>query len=262
MSLRRTDFTGPALIRLLARLQEAQLPESQQAFADRLSHWLGWTDAIALSAALQGGPGLASAPPADAHPLPAGAEEGECARVRAALTRSIAEDNLFVTAPPEPPKAPARGMYVRGAAYEPPAPPPPAANEADFTPYRLRYQARQQAMDAGIGALRERLRAGVAARPGDAARLAALDTVMEQVLGEQERRLLGALPNVLEKHYQRLRRQHQQALADAAAESPTPAQPQHSGWLYQFGQDAQTMLQSELDIRFKPVEGLLEALRK
>ncbi|MBS0342442.1 MAG: DUF3348 family protein, partial [Proteobacteria bacterium] len=68
---RRTDFTGPALIRLLARLTEAEPPGSQQAFADRLSQWLGWTDAISLSAALNGaGPAQAPAPQADARPSP------------------------------------------------------------------------------------------------------------------------------------------------------------------------------------------------
>ncbi|HEX7937312.1 MAG TPA: DUF3348 family protein, partial [Paraburkholderia sp.] len=59
----RTALSGPALIRLLARLVDVDVPESRQSLSDRLSQWLGWTDAIALSSALTG------APPA----LPAGA---------------------------------------------------------------------------------------------------------------------------------------------------------------------------------------------
>ncbi|WP_373282926.1 DUF3348 family protein, partial [Variovorax soli] len=60
---------------MLARLTEAEPPGSQQAFADRLSQWLGWTDAISLSAALNGGgPAQATAPLADARPSPAHAE--------------------------------------------------------------------------------------------------------------------------------------------------------------------------------------------
>ena len=42
----RTDFSGPGLIRLLARLSEINPRESGQTFADRLSQWLGWADAI------------------------------------------------------------------------------------------------------------------------------------------------------------------------------------------------------------------------
>lgn len=265
MSQRRTDFTGPALIRLLARLTKAEPPGSQQAFADRLSLWLGWTDAISLSAALNGGgPAPATAPQADAHPSLANAEEGECARVRAALAKSIAEDNLFAIAAPEAPKPQTRGrLLTRGETYEAPPPPAPAAQEGDFTPYRLRYQAKQMAMEAGIGPLREKLRAKLATRAPDLARLAALDGVMEQVLGEQERRLLGTLPATLEKHYARLRKQHlrQQEEEQAAQPDAAPA-PAPQPWLHRFGEDAQAMLHAELDIRFKPVEGLLEALRK
>lgn len=261
---RRTDFTGPALIRLLARLTEAEPPGSQQAFADRLSQWLGWTDAISLSAALNGGgPAQATAPLADARPSPAHAEAaGECARVRAALSRSIAEDNLFAVAPPEPPKPQTRGrLLTRGEHHEAPPPPPPAADEGDFTPYRLRYQAKQMAMEAAIGPLREKLRARLATRSPSLVRLATLDGVMEQVLGEQERRLLGTLPATLEKHFMRLRKQHLLAQEEGQQQQATPPDAAPLSWLHRFGQDAQTMLQAELDIRFKPVEGLLEALR-
>lgn len=264
MSRRRTDFTGPALIRLLARINAAQLPESQQAFADRLSQWLGWTDAIALSAALNGVPGNApaNAPLADARSSLANAEEGECARVRDSLAQSIAQDNLFAPPRAEPVKAASRGtLYVRGAPIEAPPPPAPVVDESDFTPYRLRYQARQQAMEAGIGALRDKLRARLATRSGEPAKLAALDGVMEHVLGEQERRLLGALPSQLEKHFHRLRKE-ERATTVEGDEQQAPARPPEEPWLHRFGQDAQAMLLAELDIRFKPVEGLLEALRK
>ena len=48
----RQAFSGPALIRLLARLTDARFSESGPPLADRLVQWLGWTDAIALSSAL------------------------------------------------------------------------------------------------------------------------------------------------------------------------------------------------------------------
>jgi hypothetical protein len=66
---------------------------------------------------------------------------------------------------------------------------------------------------------------------------------MEQVLGAPERTLLASVPALLEKHFKRLR----QAAPDA--------------WLDRFRQDARDVLLAELDLRFQPVDGLLEALR-
>jgi len=260
VSQRRTVFTGPALIRLLARLNEAEVPESQQAFADRLSQWLGWADAISLSAALNGAPlPAASAPSAAARPSSARAEEGECVRVRAAQAKAIAEDNLF--APPAPARpAASRGVLLsRNQPYEPPPPPVPVAEEGDFTPYRLRYQARQLGMEVAVAPLREQLRARLAAQSPETARLASLDGVMEQVLGEQERRLLGLVPGMLEKHFHRLRKHRRLQAEEAAAAEPPQAAPE--SWLPRFCRDAQAVLLAELEIRFQPVEGLMEALR-
>ena len=226
---RRTDITGPALVRLLSRLTNVDALEPQQAFADRLSQWLGWADAISLSAALNGAPA-----PLHGTLACASAEEGECTRVRSALVKAIAQDNILA-----PGKERGRPHASAHAAA-------PAEAATDFAPYRLRYQARQQAMDAGIGPLRERLRTRLAAQSPAMARLAAVDAVMERVLGEQERRLLAGVPALLEKRFERLRQGTDQA----------------AGWQDAFGRDMQGVLLAELDIRFQPVEGLLDALRK
>lgn len=165
---RRTGFTGSALIRLLAQLTDIDVPESKQGFADRLSRWFGWTDAISLSAALDGSPAAARS----GTRASASAEEGECARVRTASVNAIAADSVAAT---------------------------------DFRSYRRRYVARQQALEASIGPLRGRLRARLAARSPAMARLAGVDAVMEQVLGAHEQRLLATVPVLLEKHFERLR---------------------------------------------------------
>jgi hypothetical protein len=64
--LKRTAFSGPALVRLLAHFADLEVHEPAQSLADRLSQWLGWTDAIALSTALATDPpamsGARSAP--------------------------------------------------------------------------------------------------------------------------------------------------------------------------------------------------------
>jgi hypothetical protein len=164
---RRTEITGSALIRLLARLTDITVPESRQGFADRLSRWFGWTDAITLSAALDG---HAAAAPAPRGTL--GADERDCTGVRGALAKAIGDDDLVTV---------------------------------DFASYRRRYIARQQAMEAAIGPLRGRLRARLAARSPSLARLASMDALMEQVLGVQEHNLLATLPATLEKHFVHLR---------------------------------------------------------
>ncbi|WP_354374926.1 DUF3348 domain-containing protein [Variovorax paradoxus] len=240
---RRAGINGSALVRLLSRLTDIDVRESRQGTADQLSQWFGWTDAISLSAALDGV--AASVPVAARASASASAEERECARLRAALAKAIGEDTAF-TAGKE------RGQ-------------PPAA--ADFTPYRRRYVAQQQAMETGIGPLRGRLRAMLAARSPAMARLAAVDVVMEQVLAARERSLLSTVPSLLEKHFKRLHLaaqadqsdQARSSGADAPDEPPSGVQP--GEWLDVFRKDTQNVLLAELDFRFQPVEGLLEALR-
>jgi hypothetical protein len=229
---RRPGVTGSALIRLLARLTDYGAPESKQAFAERLSQWLRWTDAISLSSALNSPPATA---PSGARSS-ASAEERECARVRTALTKAITEATPF--------------------------------SVDDFTPYRQRYIARQQAMEAGIGPLRGRVRAVLAAGSPAMARLASVDAVMEQALDPQEQRLLATVPSLLEKYFKRLKQAHSasqgempDALDNAGKPGSSPGQAQPAAWLDAFGKDMQGVLLAELDIRFQPVEGLLEALR-
>jgi hypothetical protein len=213
---RRTGFTGSALTRLLARLTDIDVPESRQAFADRLSHWVSWTDAISLSTALNGNPATAPAASTSSND-----EEGECARVRASLVNAITEGSPLA---------------------------------ADFAPYRQRYLARQQAMEAAIGPLRSRLRAKLAARSPDLARLVAVDAVMEQALDAHEHRLLATVPGLLEKHFKRLRQAAQQ---QAGSDDEVPP----DAWQDAFRKNMQDVLLAELDIRFQPIEGLLETLR-
>jgi hypothetical protein len=218
-----TRFTGGgcALLRLLAQLGAVEAKAPRQAFAERLGQWLGWTDAIALSGALNTAPAASPAAPA---PRGAGAASAhdELERLRSALAHGINTDRDLA-----PPKARARQPAI----------------EPEFPHYRRRYLNRQQAMDMSIGALRSHLRATLAARSAPMAKLAAVDAVMEQVLGAQERRLLAGVPALLERHFEQLR------LAASAT------------WLDTFCQDLRGVLLAELDLRMQPLEGLLAALR-
>ena len=220
---RRAGLTGSVLVRLLARLTDTDVPDSKQGFADRLSHWLGWSDAISLSAAL-----AAPAAAVPSGPLTAAVvEAGQCGRVRAALETAIDEE-------------------MRALAREQPT---------DFPPFRRRYLARQQAMATSIAPLRERLRQTLAARSPAMARLAGIDAVMEQVLGEQEHRLLATVPAFLEKCFKRLRQ-------DAApAEDPSGSGADADAWRATFSEALRSVWLAELDIRLQPAEALVEALR-
>ena len=224
----RTSLTGSPFVRLLAQLTEADASLSKHVFSERLSQWFHWTNASPLAAALGD---AAEAPPqgGPAHRT-ASALDAEAARVRQGLERSIADD--FARAP-----------MARGAVR---APQPAAADaKADLLLWRRRYAAKQQAVEAGIHALRARLRDALCARSPAAARLAAVDEVMQQVLGEQERVLLSIVPKWLEQRFER------SAAASPAADDGLDA----------LRDDMRRVMLAELDFRWQPIDGLLAALR-
>jgi hypothetical protein len=126
---------------------------------------------------------------------------------------------------------------------------------ADFSPHRRRYAARQQHMETSIGPLRARLRASLAAGSPAMAQLAAVDGVMEQALAGRERTLLSSVPALLQGHFERLRQ------ADLAASREPNSGLTEAKWPDAFCKDMQHVLLAELDIRFQPIDGLLDALR-
>lgn len=242
----RRALSGPALIRLLARLADIDVSESGQPLSDRLSQWLSWTDAITLSTA------LATSPPAITPGVrPVGMDaETMCSRVRAALAKSIAT----ACAPDVRSGAGARAPIQSAAPTAP-------VNYADL---RQRYVLMQQTMEMEIGDLRGRLRRVLAAKTPDLARLAVLDASMEQALGGRERTLLSAVPTLLGQVFERLRAAEEpqaDAPSESAAQSVQATHTTSRAWLHAFRKDMQSVLLAELDVRFQPVEGLLAALR-
>ncbi|WP_251865353.1 DUF3348 domain-containing protein [Achromobacter sp. Marseille-Q4962] len=240
-------ISGSALIRLLTRLGQGPAPASELPLSDRLSQWLGWTDAIALSAVLGGNsPAVPLGTKTFGEP-----EERDCARTRADLAKAIIEDSAFAP-PPKPrpgqPRAPAR-------------PARPADADAEYAYYRQRYHFLQRTMETAIGNLRSRLRGILAAQSAGMTRLAVLDAIMDRALAARERSLLTAVPGLLEPHFERLRQAAQAEAQQAAADAGEPARAPDAAWLDVFRKDMQSVLLAELDIRLQPVEGLLAALR-
>jgi hypothetical protein len=207
---------------LLAALNDVHAPASQDDFAQRVTQWFGWTHTFSLSAALSDASGPATEMGAGLRVTAVDADEREYARVRAALAKLVA------------------------------APPVHASDlQADFASYRRRYITCQQAMESQISPLRRRVRATLASATPDLAQLAQLDTVMEQVVGAQERVLLATVPGLLQPRFDRLRR----------TQDPEQADAPNAPWLNTFRQDMRALLLAELDLRLQPVEGLLAANR-
>ena len=233
----RTGLGSPPLIRLLTRLADLEVTESRQSLPDRLGQWLGWTDAVALSSALNA---KAPAP----LPVPDDSDDArECERVRAALVKAISDEGPAVKAGRNaPPIRLPRGVKL--------------APVDDYADYRHRYLFLQRAMDTALGNLRSRLRVALAARSSDKGKLAVLDTVMERVLGAREASLLAVVPTLLERRFKHLRQAEQAAPAAGQPESLTP-----DAWQATFRREMRDVLLAELDLRFLPIEGLLAALQ-
>ncbi|QWP79255.1 DUF3348 family protein [Lysobacter sp. K5869] len=236
-SPRRAAVRGPTLIRLLARLADAQVAPGAPPLSDRLSQWIEWTQSLALSSALDG----AAPVPGFGAPTPVDAEERECARVRQAMAAAIASDRAFAAAP-APSHAPARSAAAR-------------EDVSDFAFFRQRYLVLQQTMEAGAGRLRERLRDRLTLMSPELSKLAAMDAVMERALARRERGLLAAAPTLLARRFERLRADAQ-AQADARGETAAA-----ETWLEPFRRDMHEALLAELDLRLQPSQGLLAALR-
>ncbi|WP_028216578.1 DUF3348 domain-containing protein [Paraburkholderia oxyphila] len=249
----RTSLSGPALVRLLARLGETEVQASPQPLADRLSQWLGWTDAIALSTVLAApAPTPATAGGARAN----GDDEAQrCLSLRSTLSKAIALDGVLAPAKARRPG----GGYGHARASQQPAPLPEAPDtDADYAVFRQCYIALQQKMETDIGDVRGRLRSRLAAVSPAMAKLATLDAAMERSLAARERSLLGTVPGLLGAHFERLRKAAREA---AAREAQAAADSTSGAWLDVFRKDVQSVLLAELDVRFQPVEGLLAALR-
>lgn len=240
----RAPLSGPAFIRLLARLTDAHVAQSNHALADRLSQWIDWTRAVAVSKALDG-----KLPEIDALPETRRLDTEACARVRTGLaTSSVVELDAVL--------ARARRDARSAAADVDAAAAPPAL---DYAPFRQHYLAMQRAMRTATGDLRGRLRDMLALESAPMARLAEVDAVMELTLSPREQTLLNHVPNLLGAHFERLRDAAQ--AQNAAPDGEAAPRALSDGWLDVFRKDMQSVLLAELDVRFHPIEGLLAALR-
>jgi hypothetical protein len=175
--LPRTGLNSTQLVRFLAGLEIAAGAASKQTFAERLSLWLDWTDAIALAGVLGGEAAATAGTAQPAAPGRARAVIREFERLRAHWVLAIDKDPAWA-----------------GSAA--------GAPEPDLPAFRRAYLEQQRAMTAAITALRARVRAALTELDPALGRLAALDAVLERTLAARERHLLATVPEWLERHFE------------------------------------------------------------
>lgn len=234
-----TSFNSSPLVRLLASLDIVPGGDARQTVAEKLSHWVAWTDAIALSRVLAEGANtnvpdrVPGAQATSQHVI------DQYTRVRGDLAEAIAHDALLNEDPARP---------VLAAAE------PATGGKLDYAAYRRQYRAHQHTMEDRIGALRARVRAAVSAASPALRRLAALDAALDVALGAHQRRLLEKVPVMLEKRFQALHKRAQ-TRPEAQPDQGSPALPSLA-----IGRTLQRVLQAELETRMQPVQGLIAAL--
>jgi Protein of unknown function (DUF3348) len=231
--LPRTGLNGSALVELLAELALADRPAAPPSLVEGLGRWLGWQEAINLSAALQ-------APPiAGAGSSSRGANSANSANSAGSAAALLALDAAFTRVRTvlhaTIDKALDEAMNEAGPG------PLPGSGSPHFLPWRQCYFSLQQAMEAAVQTLRAQARVALqqlgTQHPG-LATLATLDAALADTLAPHEQAQLAVMPVLLDKHHRR------QAAAPAA-----------------FRHDMQRLLQAELELRLQPALGLLEALR-
>lgn len=243
----RTHLNTSRLIRFLADLAPVDGAPSQAAFAQRLGHWVSFTDAMTLYTALNPGatPGRAPSPPealAAFH-----AADTELKRVRTAMEDTISRSCSAVPG---------------SARIKFPLPAIETGPEIAITyaPFHRFGVSVLRDMDVKIGPLRATVRQALALASPGLRQLAALDAAFDTVLSERERRLLGTVPSLLEKRFEQLRRDHQQMLVTTGQTDDSATWLRPGAWLARFRDELRGVLLAQWELRLQPVTGLVQAL--
>lgn len=238
--LQRATFNRSALVRVLSDTLP-EVPDPKYDFGERLGQWLDFSDALTLFSVLNTGAGSGTPIAPTNSDLPA-----QLASVRRNLSDSIHNDGVFN---PEPARIP----------FPTPLPNATPESAADFSPYHRYYLAHQRDMNGAITTLRANARKALAGQSAAGKQLADLDAAFEKFLSVRERNLLSNIPIMLGKRFDQRYAEHRAALADNTADDPTNwTQP--GCWHEAFCHDVQTALLAELELRLKPVAGLIAAL--
>jgi hypothetical protein len=239
--LPRTNFHSSQLTRCLADLSMVDTVDCGDAFAEQLSQWVHFADAITLSAVHNDG--MASLP--NTHSDEQTAAVAEFNRIQTLLKNSIVQSFSL-----KPGKS-----HIKLPAPEFDQ---PINLAAAYVPYRRFYESHQHDMEMRIEPLRANVREAVAKASPKLGKLAELDATFEKILRGRERQLLAKIPLLLKKRFEQLFKEHQQKISDARQADNPAHWMQAGGWLACFCNDMQMLLLAELDLRLQPVLGLIE----
>ena len=241
-----TSFNSSSLVRLLASLDITPVADKAPTFAESLSHWVAWTDAISLSTALGAGATAGTEHVQAGLPARVDAVVAQLRRLRKDLTESVANDSILSGANWGKSRSASTGEVNAG-------------NEADFdfAAYRRSFSAQQRTMEERIGELRAAARAVASDHSPALRQLAALDAAMDSALGVHQRRVTANLPVLLEKRFKG-GRPALQATPTRQADAPASVTGQKPPAGY--GHTLQAVLLAEMEVRLLPVEGMIDAL--
>ena len=243
----RTNFHSSHLIRCLVDLAVVEAVEPDNSFAEKLSQWIHFTDAIKLSAVHNDGSANSATALATAAADTRAAVDLEFDRVQATLTNSIRKSctpALGKSHIPLPAPILALPLHLATA----------------YSPYHRFYNAHQRDMELSVRPLRTNVREALAKTSPALKRLADMDAVLETILHERERKLLGKVPLLLKKRFEHFFKAHQQRLIDSQQADHPAGWTQPGAWLALFHNDLQILLLAELELRLQPSQGLLESL--
>lgn len=246
----RTHFHRSTLMRCLAELGADESIDTGKAFAEQLSQWIHFADAISLSAVLSDG----AAQPARPPPARTAERAAACETASAAFHRvhSLLSQSITAICSPTPGKTHIRPPELVLAL--------PLDLPANWAGYRRFHEAHQRDMELHLQPLRSTLREALANASPQLGKLAALDAVLEKILRERESKLLARVPQLLRKRFEQLCQEHQQHLLAAQREDNPAGWLRPGGWLARFNQDLRTLLLAELELRLQPAQGLMEVL--
>lgn len=255
--LPRTNFHSSTLARCLADLAIVDDVDSGNAFAEQLSLWIPFADAITLSAVHNDGVASLAKWENDMQPqaraATCAAAVAEFDRIQTFLTSAITK-SCSSSAGKSQIKLPIPELEL------------PMNLATAYAPYRRFYEAHQRDMEMSIAPLRVNVREVVAKASARLKKLADLDAAFEKILRDRERRLLAKVPVLLRKRFEQLFKQHQQKLAEqgdqgAIGQTDNPAGwTRAGGWLARFCNDLHMLLLAEVELRLQPTMGLIEAL--
>ena len=249
MSLHHSPLNSARLVVLLGQWNKAELARGESLdVAEQLGQWLGTVGSVKLSRALHA---IESLPRQQADPE----TTPDLRALNKVFQTTRAELIDLIRSPVVPPRP------VRQRADNTPVAKPNPREGADFSALAPRYLALQKQIENRLNALRTHLRSALANGSATQRQLAALDGVMQQMLGEREQRLWALLPTQLDKRLTALRSAHESALEQSGQADEPQRWRKAGGWLWAFEQDLQALLLAEMQVRFQPIMGLLQALQ-